>query len=77
MSEVGTMVDFLKANPFVTMEEYMWKMNPCLIKLMSIDNTRIEYRSNKKVTLVDGTNLNSLVNDLGTPIINNYDNKEE
>ena len=44
---------------------------------MSIDNTRIEYRSNKKVTLVDGTNLNSLVNDLGTPIINNYDNKEE
>lgn len=71
------MVDFLKANPFVTMEEYMWKMNPCLIKLMSIDNTRIEYRSNKKVTLVDGTNLNSLVNDLGTPIINNYDNKEE
>ena len=71
------MVDFLKANPFVTMEEYMWKMNPCLIKLMSIDNTRIEYRSNKKVTLVDGTNLNSLVNALGTPIINNYDNKEE
>lgn len=71
------MVDFLKANPFVTMEEYMWKMNPCMIKLMSIDNTRIEYRSNKKVTLVDGTNLNSLVNDLGTPIINNYDNKEE
>ena len=64
------MVDFLKANPFISMEEYMWKMNPCLIKLMSFDNTRIEYNTKKSI-IIDGTNLGNMKNDLGTPIVNN------
>ena len=70
VSEVGIMVDFLKANPFISMEEYMWKMNPCLIKLMSFDNTRIEYNTKKSI-IIDGTNLGNMKNDLGTPIVNN------
>ena len=63
------MVDFLKNNPYVSLEDYMWKMNPCLIKLMSIDNTRVHYLSDKekerrKSKVTDGSNLN----DLGIPI---------
>lgn len=70
VSEVGVMVDFLKNNPFVSVEDYMWKMNPCLIKLMAIDNTRVHYLSdkekkNRNTKYMDGTNLSS---DLGVPI---------
>ena len=71
MSDVGMMVDFLKNNPYVTMDDYMWKLNPCLIKLMTIDNTRVHYltdkeRERKKTKVFDGTK--SLTNDLGIPI---------
>ena len=64
------MVDFLKNNPYVSLDDYMWKMNPCLIKLMSIDNTRVHYLSDKekerrKSQYIDGSNFN---NDLGIPI---------
>lgn len=73
MSEVGTMVDFLKANPFVTMEQYRWGLSLPMIKLMSCDNTRIHYLSEKEAKakntrVVDGSNL---TNDLGIPIISN------
>lgn len=66
------MVDFLKANPFVTMEDYRWKLSVPLIRLMSMDNTRVHYLSEKqakkrKSKRVDGTNL---TNDLGIPIFN-------
>lgn len=65
------MVDFLKNNPYVTMDDYMWKLNPCLIKLMTIDNTRVHYltdkdKERKKTKVFDGTK--SLTNDLGIPI---------
>lgn len=68
------MVDFLKNNPYVSMDDYMWKLNPCLIKLMTIDNTRIHYltdkeRERKKSKVFDGTK--SLTNDLGIPIFGN------
>jgi hypothetical protein len=66
------MVDFLKNNPYVTMEDYMWKLNPCLIKLMTIDNTRVHYltdkeRERKKSKVFDGSK--SITNDLGIPIL--------
>lgn len=65
------MVDFLKNNPYVTMDDYMWKINPCLIKLMTIDNTRVHYitdkeRERKKSKVFDGSK--SITNDLGIPI---------
>jgi hypothetical protein len=71
VSDVGMMVDFLKNNPYVTLDDYMWKLNPCLIKLMTIDNTRVHYltdkeRERKKTKVFDGTK--SLTNDLGIPI---------
>ena len=70
------MVDFLKANPYVTMEDYMWKMNPCLIRLMSVDNTRVHYLSEKeakkkKAVVID--DANALFNDLGIPILSKED----
>lgn len=64
------MVDFLKAYPFVTMEDYKWKLSVPMIKLMSFDNTRVHYLSEKqsarkKASIVDGRDL---TNDLGLPV---------
>lgn len=69
------MVDFLKANPFVSMEDYKWNLNPCMIKLMCADNTRINYLSEKqaekrKARKFDGSNMEAL-NDLGIPVFGN------
>ena len=63
------MVDFLKANPFITYEQYRWGLSVPMIRLMSADNTRVHYLSekeakNRKSKVVDGTNFN----DLGLPI---------
>lgn len=70
------MTDFLKAYPFVSLDDYMWKMNPCLIKLMIIDNTMIRYISDKskKTKRMNGNDLSSLKNDLGVLI---FDKKKE
>lgn len=64
------MVDFLKANPFVSMEEYKWGLSVPMIRIMSIDNTRVHYLNEeqarrKKAKKVDIGNLTS---DLGIPI---------
>lgn len=69
------MVDFLKANPFVSMEDYKWNLNPCMIKLMCADNTRINYLSEKqaekrKARKFDGSNM-EVLNDLGIPVFGN------
>ena len=66
------MVDFLKNNPYVSLDDYMWKMNPCLIKLMSIDNTRIHYLSEKQIKKKNAVvidDASALINDLGVPIL--------
>lgn len=65
------MTDFLKEHPYISMDEYMWKINPCLMLLMSRDFTRVHYltekeKRNRKTKLVDGTNLR---NDLGMKIL--------
>ena len=65
------MVDFLKANPYVTMDDYIWNLNPCLVKLMTIDNTRVRYltdkeKERKKSMVYDGAK--GATNDLGIPI---------
>lgn len=64
------MVDFLKANPFVSMEEYKWGLSVPMLRIMSIDNTRVHYLSEeqakrKKAKRINGGNLTS---DLGIPI---------
>lgn len=65
------MVDFLKAYPFVSMEEYKWGLSIPMIKLMSIDNTHIHYLSEKQAQRKGATVINSaedLLNDLGGSI---------
>ena len=42
------MIDFLRANTFVSKEEYMWKWTIPQITLSSIDFTRVEYKKEKK-----------------------------
>lgn len=67
------MVDFLKANPFVSMEDYKWRLSVPMIKIMSMDNTHINYLSDKQIerrnskVIGNGTKLN----DLGLPIFEN------
>lgn len=76
-TEYGQMVDFLKQNPFVTREEYMWEWTIPQIRLASYDFTHVKYLSeeetkNKKNKTVTKT-INSaedLINDLGFPIFN-------
>lgn len=66
------MIDFLKAFPFVTKDEYMWEWTVPQVKLASADNTHVRYLSEKeaerrKATRHDGSDL---MNDLGMTIFN-------
>lgn len=65
------MVDFLKANPFVTMDDYKWGISVPMIRLMITDNTRIHYMSEKEATKENAVVINDaddLMNDLGMSI---------
>lgn len=69
------MVDFLKANPFVSMEDYLWKYSMPLIRIMGMDNSHVNYLTDKekevrKHKTVDtrGMSVNELNNDLGVKI---------
>ena len=42
-------MDFLKANPFMTMEDYMWKYSIPMIRIMGMDNSRVNYLSEKEI----------------------------
>lgn len=68
------MVDFLKANPFVSMDDYIWKLNPRMIRIMCIDNTRIHYLSENEAEMKGAVEFNkenaSQFSDLGIPIFN-------
>lgn len=75
MSEIGDMVDFLKANPFMTMEDYLWKYSIPMIKIMGMDNSHVNYLSEKqaknrgvKTVDVNRMSVDELNNDLGTKI---------
>lgn len=65
------MVDFLKANPFVTMDDYKWGLSVPMIRLMVTDNTRIHYMSEKEAKKENAVVINDaddLMNDLGMSI---------
>ena len=66
------MVDFLKANPFVTYEQYRWGWSIPMIRLMSSDNTRIRCLSEKEAKRKKAVVVNdaeALMNDLGVPVL--------
>lgn len=73
VSEVGDMVDFLKANPFVSMEDYKWRLSVPMIKIMSMDNTHINYLSDKQIERRNSKVIGNgaKLNDLGLPIFEN------
>lgn len=64
------MIDFLRANPYVTREEYLWEWTIPQIKLAMYDYTRVEYLDTddekpkeKIVARIDSAE--DLLNDLG------------
>lgn len=68
------MIDFLKNNPTVTRQEYLWEWTVPQIKLASYDYTHVRYLSEKekerkKVKVVNS--LDDLKNDLNMPIFGN------
>ena len=66
------MVDFLKSNPFVTYEQYRWGLSVPMIRLMSSDNTRVHYLSEKESKRKKAVVVNdaeALMNDLGVPVL--------
>lgn len=68
------MVDFLKANPFMTMEGYLWKYSIPMIKIMGMDNSHVNYLSenqakNRGTKVIDmSRSAEELNNDLGVKI---------
>jgi len=68
------MIDFLRANPFITREEYLWEWTVPQVKLANYDYSHSIYLSEeqelkRKAIKCDGQDV--LKNDLGIPILNN------
>lgn len=73
------MMDFLKENPSVTKEAYMWEWTVPQIKLASSDRTRVKYLTEKEVEAkkskqYSSNNIDEIKNDLGIPIFGLDDN---
>lgn len=73
------MVDFLKLCPFMSMEDYLWKYSIPMIKIMGMDNSHVNYLSEKEAarrnaqTLDMNKSVEDLNNDLGVKI--NFSNE--
>ena len=70
------MIDFLKANPSVTRDEYLWSWTVPQIKLALYDNTHVEYLSEEQAKIEKArrgghvfSDAKSLMNDLGGVVI--------
>lgn len=74
------MIDFLRANPWCSQDEYKWRMTVPQVRLASMDFTHIEYLSDdekkknggknlKNATVINGAEDLKNLNDLGIPII--------
>lgn len=69
------MMDFLKANPAISREEYLWDMTAPQVKLATYDSTHVEYLTEHQSKIekarkhkIDSNNLSSFASDLGVPI---------
>lgn len=65
------MVDFLKSYPYVTIDEYKWRLNPAMAKVMQYDFTHINYLSESEVEMRNARDITNegLTNDLGVRIL--------
>lgn len=78
-TEWGQMIDFIKNNPTVTKEQYMWEWTIPQIRLASYDFTHIVYLHNKdkkkaKAAAQTFNTADDLLNDLGMPVFNKPNN---
>jgi S-adenosylhomocysteine hydrolase len=70
------MIDFLRSNPWCSLEEYKWGLTVPQIKLAEYDFSHIEYlktkeelaEARKDIVIDDGEDLKNL-SDLGIPIM--------
>ena len=70
------MIDFLKAHPQITRDEYLWEWTVPQVELATSDNTHVEYLSEEQAKIERGRvmaeDMNSeenLMNDLGISIL--------
>lgn len=64
------MVDFLRENPYVTKEEYLWEWTVPQIRLASYDFTHVIYLDDEQVKMRNGKKLteDGITSDFGMPI---------
>lgn len=65
------MMDFLKAFPCITKDEYLWEWSSSQTRLAMYDNSHVVYLSEKQAQKAKAKTINSaddLMNDLGIPI---------
>ncbi len=74
---MGHMMDFIKAFPSVTKEQYMWEWTVPQIRLASADNTHVIYLTEKQAEMRKAKKYNSSnieeLSDLGIPIFNTHE----
>lgn len=77
------MIDFLRANPWCSREEYTWGMSMPQIELASVDFSHVEYlktkeekeREKRNIKIMGGDDIKRMValrNDLGIPVIKGH-----
>lgn len=70
------MTDFLRQNPFVSKEAYLWEWTIPQIKLSSFDYTHVLYLSEKEAKKRKAKHIDTaedLMNDFGIPIFDKKD----
>lgn len=80
MTEIGQMMDFVKAFPSVGVKEYMWEWTVPQVRIATVDNTRVVYLTEKQAELrkakkYSGNDMKEL-SDLGVIIFNEDNNNE-
>ncbi len=67
------MIDFLRANPWCSREEYLWGMTVAQVRLASLDFSHVEYtdkdNSNQHTINIESADDLKNLSDLGFPII--------
>lgn len=69
------MVDFLKSFPFLTIDDYKWRLSAPMVRIMSADNSHVNYLTEKQVEIRKHKEKNidfgdaNMLNDLGIKMI--------
>jgi hypothetical protein len=70
------MIDFLKAHPGISRDEYLWEWTVPQVKLALYDNTHIEYLTERQAEIEKARrsgnifdNATALMNDLGGVVL--------